>query len=516
MNLIPTTFTQFAGKLSEWLPVTLAVCAMFGPLNTLAQVCNPGIGLNLGVLTPTGASVVHNGVPTLVAHIGDTLTVNSVAVFTSAFGSTCGITNGQVCVVYPDNTVQKAMQYFTLLSSAAGGSGHQCPSADSVCSPFISTYVINSADLDKPLTITANNGSLGTTCQAAAEPNEVRFGFIATGTPVGSPGDSVICGTLPVLIINPSISITKQCVTNCPPNNAAVYGSPINIQGTVKNTSDTNTVLSYIAISDSPSALITFSTTTALGNPFDPVVGNENNELVPGDSVDYTGSYSPAGTGAALCGPFQDTLTVTAQDVTSLVVSNSASATCTVCLTPCLQVTRNCSPEITEASSPTSPVTINFSGVVTNCANIPLTNIVITDSVDSGPPTTVTNISELDPGQSATYNGTFTESGYGAHFDVVSATGANPCGGAVQSNDPYCINVVVPAPSFTSIGFNPDQSFGLQFTGDTNVAYQVLVSTNLHDWKILGFATQVTAGAYQFTDTGATNQNQAFYRVVLP
>ena len=498
--------------------VALVVCALLEPQNSLAQECGPGIGAGIGVMTPTGAAIEHNGDSTLVAHIGDTITINSVAVFTSAFGSTCGVTNGQCWVVYPDNTVQEAMHNFTLLSSAAGGSGHQCPSADSVCLPFAQTYVVDTNDINKPLSFSTNNGSVGIAIEAPAQPNEVQFALVETGTPVGGAGGFSASQWLALLIIiHPSIAVTMDCVTNCPSNNGAVYGSPINFQGTVKNTSDTNTVLTQIAVSDSPSATVTFSTTTALANPFDPVVGNLNNQLVPGDSVDYTGSYSPAGTGAALCGPFSATVSVTAQDITGLTVSNSASAVCTVCSSPCLQVTRDCSPKIMEASSSTSVVTVNFSGIVTNCGNVPLTNIVITDSVDGGPATTVTIIARLEPGSSAPYNGVATESGYAAHFDVVNATGANLCGGAVvQSNNPYCINVVIPAPRFTSMSFNPDHSFGLQFTADTNVAYQVLVSTNLRDWQTLGFATQVAAGTYQFTDTGATNQDRAFYRVVLP
>jgi hypothetical protein len=405
MNFIPTSFAQFARKLLAWLLATLAVGTLLRHQNTLAQECNPGFGAGIGVMTPTGATVIYNGAPTLVAHIGDTITINSVAVFTSAFGSTCGVTNGHMWVVYPNNTYQKVFSDFTLLSSASGGSGHQCPSADAVCLPYTQTYLVNAADLNRPLSFTTNNGTEGITIEASPQFFEIQFGFVALGVSVGGAGSFSASDTLPVLIITDSISITEECVTNCPPNGSAAFGDPIRFQGRVTNTSDTNTVLDHISLSSSPSATIAFSTTTTLGHPFDPILGNLNNQLVPGDSVDYAGSYTPAGSGAALRGPFSDSITVTAQDVTGLTISNSASATCTVCM---------------------------------------------------------------------------------------------------QS------------PSFTSIGFNPDHSFGLQFTADTNVAYQVLVSTNLRDWQTLGFATQVAAGAYQLTDAGATNHNQAFYRVVLP
>jgi uncharacterized repeat protein (TIGR01451 family) len=403
---------------SVWLPVAIALGVLPGPEKLMAQVCNPGVGANIGVLTPTGATVVHNGTPTLVAHIGDTIMINSLAVFTSAFGSTCGVTNGQGWVVYPNNSSQKAMQNFTLASSAAGGSGHQCPSADAVCMSFTQTYVVNAADMNQPLSFTTNNGTIGNTCQAFAQFNEVQFAFSVIGTPVGSPGGATACPTVPVLVLFPSIQVTKQCVTNCPPNNAAVYGSPIHFQGTVKNTSDTNTVLSHIAISDSPSASITFSTTTALGNPFDPVVGNLNNQLVPGDSVNYTGSYSPAGSGAALCGPFSDTITVTAQDVTSLVISNTASATCSVCTTPCIAVTANCDTVKLGAAN-------TLSGSVSNCGNVTLTNVVVSDTLYGQ----VATFASLAPGASQSYSKTVTNSSCGSFPSTVNATGASLCGG---------------------------------------------------------------------------------------
>jgi hypothetical protein len=494
----------------EVTDTAIATCRSCGP------PCNPGFGgVNIGVMTPTGATVIHNGVPTLVAHFGDTITIQALEVFNSGSGTTCGVTNGQGWVVYPNNSIQQVMQDFTLVSSARGGSGHQCPSGDPVCLPFTETYVVNAADLNRPLSFSTNNGIDAITFEASPEFFEVQFGFVVLGASVGTAGGFSGSDYVTVLVISPSISITKECVTNCPPQGSANYGSPIDFRGTI--TSGGDTILGHISLSDSPSATITFSTNTAFGNPFDPVVGNLNNYLVPGDSIDYTGSYSPAGFGAALCGPFSDTITVTAQDITGAQVSDTASATCSVCSSPCLQVTRDCGPKNTAASSPSSPVTIGFSGIVTNCGSVPLTNVVVTGSADGGPPTMVTNIARLEPYSSTPYTGTFTESGHTAHFDVVHATGANLCGGiVVQSDDSYCTNVVVPAPRFTGIGFNPDFTFSLQFTGATDAAYRILSSTNLHDWQALGFATQTVAGAYQFTDLGATNQSRAFYRVALP
>jgi uncharacterized repeat protein (TIGR01451 family) len=502
-------------------------------------------------------------------HFGDTIIV-STATVRNAGANSLGLSNAVLVIVTPDNVPHYVINSVELLGGStcfgAGGNDNasfKCPGAISQggatgnCGPdtLPFSYVVTTNDVAKTANYSTNysnvSGSFDLACYNRANPKQIIFGGVVFGDAISPDlsisGTSRGCPLETVQVITPCISITKFCMSNCPASTsgAAIYGQAINVQGDICNTGDSPKPLTDIQVTDVFSGPIvpgssnfTFAPfITGTSMPFNPATG-----LANGQCVHYMASYQPLDQGgSSLCGPFGDTISVTAADGTFLNgvarrVSNTdpcylttdgtnysntgprppVSGTCMVCSLPCLQITRDCTPQVTPASSPTSPVTISFSGFVTNCGNVPLTNVVITDSVDSGPPTTVTNISELDPGQSATYNGTFIESGYGVHFDVVNATGANPCGAVLQSNDPYCINVVVPAPSITSIGFNPDQSFGLQFTADTNASYQVLVSTNLHDWQILGFATQVAAGVYQFTDTGATNQNQAFYRIVLP
>jgi hypothetical protein len=567
MNLIPTTLTQFAGILSASLPV--AIVSISGALllpQTVKAQCDSGLtgSASYQLTFPSGGNN-----PELV-HFGDTITV-STATIRNAGANSLGLSNAALVIVTPDNVLHFVFNSVQTVGGStcfgAGGNDNasfKCPGgisqggATGNCGPdtLPFSYVVRTNDIGKFANFFTNYsnvaGTFSDTCLNQANPRQIIFGAVAFGDTV-SPDFTILegsrgCAAQTVTVITPCISITKFCVSNCPASTpeAAIYGQAINVQGDICNTGDSPKPLTDIQVTDvfsgpivAGSSNLTFAPfITGTSIPFNPATG-----LANGQCVHYMASYQPLDQGgSSLCGPFGDTISVTAADGTFLNgvarrVSNTdpcyhttdgtnysntgprppVSDTCMVCSFPCLQVTRDCAPQIKAASSPTSPVTISFSGLVTNCGNVPLTNIVIADSVDSGPPTTVTNISELDPGQSATYNGSFTESGYAAHFDVVSATSANLCGGfVVQSNDPYCINVMVPAPHVTSMSFNADHSFGLQFTADTNVAYQVLVSTNLHDWQTLGFAMQVAAGAYQFTDTGATNQNQAFYRVVLP
>ena len=92
----------------------------------------------------------------------------------------------------------------------------------------------------------------------------------------------------------------------------------------------------------------------------------------------------------------------------------------------------------------------------------------------------------------------------GAHVDI----GAAEAQYASSINPPVLTNVVQ---SGTKLQF--------AFTDAPNVDFTTLTSTNvqtpLSSWTVLGNATQVSSGAYQFTDASATNEAQ-FYRVVSP
>src|SRR5206468_12884187 len=106
-----------------------------------------------------------------------------------------------------------------------------------------------------------------------------------------------------VILVTPRITITKECVTTCPPPlGNSPYGQPIQFRGTICNTGDN--LLDTVTLSDNPAATTTFAATKSNGMPFDPATG-----LNPGECVNYTGSYQPVGN---LCGPFTDVITVTA------------------------------------------------------------------------------------------------------------------------------------------------------------------------------------------------------------
>jgi hypothetical protein len=94
----------------------------------------------------------------------------------------------------------------------------------------------------------------------------------------------------------------------------------------------------------------------------------------------------------------------------------------------------------------------------------------------------------------------------GTHVDI----GAVEAQWAPAGNPPRLINPVH--------GINGTFSFSFPYAAVAD--FTVLTSTNLAlpltQWTVLGPATQVTPGVYQFTDPGATNSPQRFYEVVSP
>jgi hypothetical protein len=65
-----------------------------------------------------------------------------------------------------------------------------------------------------------------------------------------------------------------------------------------------------------------------------------------------------------------------------------------------------------------------------------------------------------------------------------------------------------------------DGSFQFSFTNVPGAVFTALASTALSlspaNWTILGNPVEIASGRFQFTDSGATNALQHFYRVRSP
>lgn len=346
------------------------------PQQALAQAC--GNLLSTGpVISPVSGSKVI---------VGQTISITRFTA--SSAGGNCIFRNGVAYYAHPDGNVVQTMSSLNLNP----GCTISCPgsvvdpvgcTASVTCLAFPTTYVVNAADKNRPLSIVMPpRGQFpGDTALLSGNPNQVRFfgsgnvdGFDpanpqnATGAGFGSSFQFLI-------VVNPGIRITKECVNPCTP-----YGDPILFRGTISNTGDVDLV--NIAVSDVPVATIAFAATTSLGNPFSSV--GPSNRLRPNESVNYTGNYVPAGSGVALCGPFSDTVTVTGNAdgvFQNPQVSNQASATCYVSTSPSITLEKTCAPVSPCAPNKVAPgANYTETFTVRNTGNVPLVNVVIYDT----------------------------------------------------------------------------------------------------------------------------------------
>jgi hypothetical protein len=398
--------------------------------------------------------------------VGQTVTITTYRA-ASVVGN-CLFRDGDGFMAYPNGTVVQTMDAFSLdpgdVRDCTGPAGNTI----GACQAFTTSYTVAAADVNRTLTIAMPpRGQFdGGSEIYLGQPNQIHFLGAANvdgfdpAQPASATGAATGSGRQLLVVVRPCITITKECVNACTP-----FGAPIQFRGRICNTG--NTRLGSIALSDSPAATTSFAATTSGGRPFDAAAPDA---LLPGECVDYTGSYQPAGAGAALCGPFTDTITVTARATSDSAgniivgtppVTNTdpcydenfvssgprppVTATCNVCNNPCIDATKTC-PSTVAAGSTSIP----FSGIVTNCGNVPLTNVRVVD--DNGTPgnaaddITIT-LPDIPVGGSVPYSGTHTiAAGFcGPFTDRIVASGTSVCGGAVNSPARSC-TTEVPCP----------------------------------------------------------------------
>jgi hypothetical protein len=345
-----------------------------------------------------------------------------------AVDNVCKLTGGTNFVVLPDNTLVHIVDGYAKPNCGAGSAiSITCPGGAG-CLPTIPesggffTYVVKAGDVGLTLTATTPRGT-SIPAGFSGTPGFIFVGALSDADAFdcvtsASKGKAAGFGTQPLAILSPSLTITKQCVTNCAPYSSPI-GSPISFTGTVCNNGDT--VLNNVTVVDDPATTITFATTTSFGTNAFPAGGAGT--LLPGECVTYSGSYSPAGSGVALCGPFTDTVVASGTDTadTPLSVFATNSATCLVCTTPCIEVTKSCD---TVAIGQANLVT----AVVTNCGNIEINDIVVTDNIYGS----IGTAASLAPGGTATFTKLVTNNTCGSFPNVVTASGTSICGAPVS------------------------------------------------------------------------------------
>ncbi|HXU76533.1 MAG TPA: hypothetical protein VN794_08190, partial [Methylomirabilota bacterium] len=338
----------------------VALAAWVAPQRAQAHQEPPGCagngsGGNIGILN----GAFH--------HVGDAV---DFTVGVNVPAGQCQGSNITARLRFPDGTF---LDYATNLTLNPG-TGITCPNvADPRCLPGPYRYIVKAADLGKQ-TVETNLPNVD--CRSPSAVNSVYGVATASGVDHTGPGelDSSFsdCRNIPITIFRPAIVCTKFC------NNAIGQSGQITFSGSVSN-SGTATPLVNVVVSNLVNGALVLVTNIT--------------QLDPGQVVTFGGSYTPANP----CLPTTDTIFVSGSDQLGSNVVSQCSATCSNILTPCLTVTKLCDGPIVVGGIQT------ISGVVSNCGNVVLTNVILNDNIIGA----VTNIATLPIGGSVAYSKTF-------------------------------------------------------------------------------------------------------------
>jgi hypothetical protein len=421
----------------SWLPVSVCLSALVG-LITSAPIRNAHAQAVCSTALSDGPTWLE-----ATAHVGDTV---HFFVSLDAVNNVCRLTGGTNWVITPDGVSHVVVANYSRPACGVVTS-FQCPGGAGCINSIPNdgsffSYTILPGDPGRTLTFTSPRGTDLPTSFSGV-PGTIFVGALSDADAFdcvtgASKGKAAGFGTQPLAIVNPCISITKDCdfaQTACGGTNFA-YGAPIVFRGTVRNCGDIRLV--GVSVTDTPSgpfssqSAITFDTVQPGGAAF-------TGSLNPGESVVYHGSYQPSGN---LCGPFGDTVVATGTDVASIpkTVSATNSVSCPVCTVPGIRVIKTC----IQPTNVLAGATVSYSFIVTNTGDVPLQNVIAVDDnfTPTNPADDITTVIGNLPvrGSAGPFTGTFLTStancgGSGFLTNTVRVTGANICNPAQTVSD---------------------------------------------------------------------------------
>ena len=216
----------------------------------------------------------------------------------------------------------------------------------------------------------------------------------------------------------PAISVTLAC-----PSVAVAPGALITYSGTVSNSG--NVILNNVTVIDAQSAPSTVLTVLS---------------LAPGASSNFSASFT---TPIDSCSVSSSVKAFGSNNCTSIVVSNSASATCSLITSPSIVVTELC-----PVSAPIAGQLLTYSGTVSNSGNITLTNVVVLNSLSGSTP--VLASTTLAPRAVAAFAGSFIAPTNCSVTSTSTATGRSLCGiGVTNWASATCVIVMAPRIAIT-------------------------------------------------------------------
>ena len=102
----------------------------------------------------------------------------------------------------------------------------------------------------------------------------------------------------------------------------------------------------------------------------------------------------------------------------------------------------------------------------------------------------------------------------------INYTVTNAFGGVATTSRTVFVTAPPPSPTLVSSLTLPGGVFQFNFTNTTPISFTVLTSTNVDlpssNWTVLGAASVLSPGVYQYTDTQASNFPRRFYQVRSP
>lgn len=296
------------------------------------------------------------------------------------------------------NTGGENLVNVTVGDSVFGAIGTIASLAQGACQTLTYAHTVTLADL--------TTGNITNTATVTAQ-----------GDVSGDTASNTDNHTTPVVQTDaPGITLEKSC----DPVGPYSLGQTVTYSFLVTNTG--NVALTGVAVTDPGATGI-------------PAIGN----LAIGQSVTVTGTRVVT-LADIVAGSFTNNATVTGTPPTGPVVTDTDDHTITTTQDPCIEIVKDC--------GNTGPYqegdTVAYTFAVTNCGDVPLTGVVITD-----PGTTIPmpNIGNLAVGQTVTRGGshviTAAEATAGSFTNTATVTGTPPSGPNVTDTDDHTVTTEV-------------------------------------------------------------------------
>jgi hypothetical protein len=485
--------------------VALLLAVLLLPASLLAQ--NPSCPIvpcsGNGVSSPAPKFLV-GGVPQndVTIHVGDTL-FYQVGVAVPADQS-CAVTNVNAFLGFPDGSI---IQFLSQACIAGNGGSITCPGDPACINTDLLRYTVGTVqdDVGKAFSLSEPNElpDGGTnTCFVAPGPNRVGAVVNVVGLSVSPTAVNLYssCNSITALVIAPCIACTNFCTNNVGENGTVFFS------GTVSNCGmeSGSKLLRNIVVSNLVNGVLTLVTNLP--------------QLDAGQSASFGGSYSNGN----ICSPITNTIFVSGIDLATAPYaqtnSSSYSATCSNILSPCIKVTANCDPHSVPVDG-----TVTFSGTVTNCGDVALTNVELHDSFLGNVLATFPRLERGGTvGSSQSYSAIYVATAAdcapdGSLTNTIIATGRDFCNTLAVQDAASCAFRVHCQPRFTNLAIRGSELVLSGCGGSSAGTYTVLTTTNLAMplWVPIATNTLGIDGQFTFTNYMNSNESERYFRLLL-